>query len=127
MSGSTGPFDWSGLVLGPCQDVFGESLTWVPSATGKSVTVRGIFDAGFRAFDIFAADDGAMPSHISQAVPVLGVRQVDFPGEPMQGDLLIIRNNRYRIKEVRPDSHGAISLTLNRADAENGTCSGRTS
>ncbi|MBV1835652.1 hypothetical protein [Acetobacter estunensis] len=119
MSGSTGPFDWSGLVLGPCQDTFGETVVWRGQSSNGDVQIRGIFDEGFRAIDTFGADDGVTPVHVTTSSPVLGIRLADFATDPVQGDLFQIRGLWYRLQDMRPDSHGAASLILNKADSEN--------
>ncbi|NHN83663.1 hypothetical protein GOB93_03285 [Acetobacter musti] len=123
MTGAAGPFDWSGLVLGPCQNVFGENVTWYHRRAPAGVTVRGIFDEGFQAYDAIGGEDGMEPVHLSSSHPILGIRIADFPSLPVQGDRFLIRGIPYRVQEVRPDSHGAASLILNKADRENGSVS----
>ncbi|GBQ92101.1 hypothetical protein AA23498_1367 [Acetobacter nitrogenifigens DSM 23921 = NBRC 105050] len=111
--------DFVDLVLGACQDAFGETVTWQSALLAAPVQVQGIFDEGYSPFDGIGGDDGVASQHVSSATPVLGIRLIDWPGQVRQGDLLTIRNRLYRIREVQPDSHGAAKLLLNNAEREN--------
>jgi len=119
MSGSTGPVDWDGLVLGPCQSVFGETAFWKSPRHPGQVQITGIFDKAFYALDPLGGEDGMAPVHISTTVPILGVQLSQFPVPPEQGDLVTVRGKIYRVREVRSDSHGAARLELNTAEDEN--------
>lgn len=123
MSGSTGPFDWDGLVLGPCQDVFGESVEWLSGKIGSWQPISGIFDDAYRPVDLIGGNDGLSPIHITTTRPILGVRETSFQVPPDQGDLIRVRGKIYRIQEVRTDSHGGLHLELNDATGESNALS----
>lgn len=102
--------DWDKAVLGPVHSVFGESVTYMP-ARGMPFPIDGVFDKAYLAAD--ALGDG---TQMSTAQPVLGVRLALFPAgsPPVQSDKLKILSSGaiYRVKEVRPDSHGEAKLLL---------------
>jgi len=119
MSGAGGPLDWDALVLGPCQQAFGESVSWQSAKLGAPVSITGIFDKPFFPAEPIGGEDGLTPVHITTTQPILGVQLSQFPVPPEQGDLVTIRGKIYRIREVRTDSHGAARLELNDAEREN--------
>ncbi|HQT79769.1 MAG TPA: hypothetical protein PLD10_22220 [Rhodopila sp.] len=103
--------DWDGLVIGPCvANVFGEAVTYT-YANGAPVNMTGVFDEQYLGLE---PADGQT---VTTAMPVLGVQMSQFPAPPQQGDtVLILRTgNRYIVREVRPDGHGAAKLMLNQA------------
>ncbi|MFT9016416.1 MAG: hypothetical protein ABF990_11860 [Acetobacter sp.] len=114
----TGPVDWDRLVLGPCQTVFGESVQWLQGGTAAAITLTGIFDNGWKAMDIEIVN-GIDPAHVVSADARLGVQLSQFPAPPAQGDIFIIRQSRWIVREVMPDSHGAADCLLNKADQIN--------
>lgn len=115
-----GPVDFDKLVLAPCVSVFGEAMQWQSAAMGMPKPVSGIFDEGCKASSLDQAA-GISPTHTTSADARVGVRLSEFlPCVPMQGDLFIIRQKQYRVREVQPDSHGGADILLNKADAENG-------
>lgn len=103
------------LVLAPCLAAFGEVAQGWPEPIytpqgWPDFAIDGVFDEGYREVDLFPG------SPVTSAAPVLGVRLSDFPPNvaPSQGDLVVIRGVNYLVREVRPDSHGFLLLTLNR-------------
>jgi hypothetical protein len=102
--------DWDTAVLGPVHAVFGEPVIYMP-ARGMPFPIDGVFDKAYLASD--ALGDGTA---MSTAMPVLGVRLALFPAgaPPVQNDKLKILSSgaTYKVKEVRPDSHGEAKLLL---------------
>ncbi len=102
--------DWNAAVLAPVHGVFGQPVTYTPSALGATpFTVTGVFDEAYREIDL------AGGTAITTETPVLGVRASEFLAPPMQGDTLIIQatGHTYSVRDVRPDGHGEIKLMLN--------------
>jgi len=101
--------DWNKAVLGPVMGVFGEAVTYSPSA-GTPFAISGIFDEAYREVEVV---DGDIP--VTTEIPVLGVRIADFPAPPLQGDLLTITRTgaTYAVREARLDGHGGAKLMLN--------------
>lgn len=114
----SGPVDWDSLVLGPCQSVFGESVQWFHGTSTTPALVRGIFDNGWKPIDV-EISDGLTPTHVVSSDARIGVRLSQFVTAPAKGDHAIIRNQRWIVREIMPDSHGAADILLNRADTEN--------
>lgn len=124
-----GPVDWDQLVLVPCQNVFGEEVQWISSLNPDPVTVTGIFDNGYKAMPLEIVD-GFSPTHVTTADARLGVQLSQFDTEPQQGDIFVIREQQYSVREVQPDSHGAADILLNKtgsADAIPANASGQNS
>ncbi|MGH8541756.1 MAG: head-tail joining protein [Stenotrophobium sp.] len=101
--------DWDSIVLGPVHALFGEAITYMPAAGAAFVIPDAVFDESFRAVSM--ADGIGMTSQ----VPVVGVRAAAFPTPPLQDDQLVIQRTGELmiVKEVQPDGHGWIALTLN--------------
>ncbi|GBQ84105.1 hypothetical protein AA13595_1324 [Gluconacetobacter johannae DSM 13595] len=105
--------DWGSLVLGPCETIFGEPVTWQSSQGGAPVQATGVFDEGYKGLEIIGGDDGMAPTHVTSSLPRLGVRLSQFPAAAAQGDTLVIRGISYAIREIQPDSHGGARIELN--------------
>lgn len=114
-----GPVDFDKLVLAPCDAVFGETVLFQSSVLGKTVSLSGIFDDGYKAISPLGDLPGQSATHITGSDARVGVRLSVFPIPPAQGDLLTIRGRVWRIREVQPDSHGGAHIELNAADGEN--------
>lgn len=101
--------DWDKNLLQPLQTVFGEAVLYIPLAA-QPFTITGVFDEAYR--EIIELD--GLP--VSAEKPVLGVRLAEFPDQyqPEQNDHVVIKhtNQRYVVKEVRPDGHGSAKLIL---------------
>jgi hypothetical protein len=101
------------LVLGPCMDTFGEvnqgypAPFYMPKSAGSYVMKGGIFDPSYTEIKL---KDG-IP--VTVLMPVLGCRDIDFVGTPVQGDRVQLRGKTYDVREVRIDGHGGIELMLN--------------
>lgn len=100
--------DWAGLTA-PCTQLLGEPVIYSPAA-GGSFTIRGVFDEAFK--EVQLDNDGAPMTSVS---PILGMQPGDLPAPPLKGDhLTLVRTgDLFRVKEVRPDSHGGAILLLN--------------
>lgn len=102
--------DWDALVLGPLQQVFGETVTFMP-ATGTPFAGTGIFDEAYREVDLAGGEA------VTTECPVLGIQtsafQSPYQALPRQGDSLFIRGSTYVIREVQVDGHGGAKLLLN--------------
>ena len=102
--------NWDSLVLGPTLAQFGEAVTYT-YATGAPISITGVFDEQYLGVE---PADGQT---VTSAMPVLGVQLSQFPARPQQGDgVFIVRTaQRFIVREVRPDGHGAAKLMLNDA------------
>jgi|SRR5579885_1981046 len=106
--------DLDALVLGPCNDSFGEPATFAPAAGGPSFPVTGIYTEGYHPVQLSADEPIATSS-----TPAFGVRLVQFAqlgkAEPVQGDQVTITRlgQTFAVKEVRPDGVGEALLLLN--------------
>lgn len=99
--------DWDRKVLGPNFRVFGEGHVFLP-AGGGSFPFTGVFDEQYRAVSPAAG----MP--VDSAIPVCGIRLMEFQQMPLQDDRLT-RNKTgitYVVKDVQPDGHGWALLLL---------------
>lgn len=83
-------------VLDLCECVFGEDVTYEPKR-GGSYDIRGIFDNQFEQVD---PDTEVV---ISSNSPTLGVKLADLPDVPVKGDMVIIRNKRFRVIDSQED------------------------
>lgn len=102
--------DWDGLVLGPAIAQFGEAVTYT-FANWIAVSITAVFD------EQYIGVEPANGQAVATAMPVLGVQLSQFPAPPQQGDSVLIQRTgeRFVVREVRPDGHGAAKLMLNDA------------
>ena len=100
--------DWDNLVLAPLEGVFGEAVTFIPSA-GPQYPGTGVFDEAYREVDL-AGGVG-----VTTESPVLGIRTSQTNTVLRQGDQVYVnsRSVTYVIREVRSDGHGFAKLILN--------------
>ena len=120
MSGFGGGIDFDNLVVGPLQAIFGEAVTYQPSA-GQPFATTGVFDWYFAESDPLGEGgeySQSRPVHVSVRQAVLGVQLSAFLIQPAQGDILVARAGRFYVKEVQPDGHGGAKLMLNTATAQ---------
>jgi hypothetical protein len=111
-------FDFDSLVLGPCHETFGTSVTYMPRGGAPAFPgpISGVFDPAYNHIEI--GEDGVRFSTIT---PVLGVRDSQAPAgfSWAQDDQLVIASGRYLgqayvVREAQPDGHGETRLMLNR-------------
>ena len=103
--------DWDAHVIGPTVEVFGQSATFY--LAGQAPFTRdGVFDEAY--LDLSPADS----MQVTTEMPILGIRLSQFPQMPAQDDEVVIDATgiRYKIREVRKDSHGHAVLKLNLID-----------
>jgi predicted NAD/FAD-dependent oxidoreductase len=102
--------DWSGLVVGPCMTVFGESIVYTP-AGGSPITITAVFTDGY--MPVMA---GFEPAEITSR-PVLGVQVSQMPlgwtADEAQGDTFVARGRTYIVKAGKADSFGGARLEAN--------------
>lgn len=99
--------EWAALadrVNSTARRVFGEAVTYT-AAGEAAVSISAPFDAAHEEITI---QDGAA---VSATSPMLAVRLADLPAEPRKGDTFTARGRSYRVKVVKPDSHGWAQLT----------------
>lgn len=111
-----GPIDWDKNLLKPLHSVFGEQVEYRPQH-GKPFHIIGIFDRAYtREIDVIDDDGPTM----NTTRPVLGVRDIEFPSPPVQGDLLYIPREKtiFKVADVQPDSHGGTRLELNKVKVQ---------
>lgn len=101
--------DFDALVLGPCLNTFGQTVTFTP-AVGDAVEVTAIFMDGY--------------THASQTLdgmavissnPILGCRATDFDTEPARDDVFSVSGTDYRVVETNPDGLGHLLVQLMKA------------
>ena len=107
--------DWDEKVLKPTVTVFGDAVAYFPAQAGY-IPITGVFDEAYR--EIISLDSEMIESNTTY--PVLGVRSIQFPVTPAQGDQLVIERikERYVVRDVRPDGHGHLLLLLNHLRSE---------
>jgi hypothetical protein len=116
--------DWDKLVIGPTTAIFGDEVCFV--AGDDSFDIVGVFDEAYLELtplghggDAIESFSFGSPGGITSSKPVLGVQLSQFRCRPpKQGDTLVVRSGahageRFEVKEVRPDGHGAAKLMLN--------------
>jgi hypothetical protein len=112
--------DWDSLVIGPTVEIFGEHVRYMPVAGGKPFNITGVFDEAY--IQLTPLGRGGIdqenfalgsPGSITTEMPVLGVQLSQFRTPPDQDDVLVVRDQRYAVKEVRLDGHGGAKLLLN--------------
>lgn len=52
---------------------------------------------------------------VRSSQPVLLVNRIDLPWDPKQGDVVVVRNVNYRVKDAQPDGHTGWLLMLHRS------------
>ena len=111
-------------VLGPCMQVFGESVVYTaPGHLPQSIT--GIFDRAYLELLPMGGNLGQEPmqfgaaGNITDRRPILGVQLSQFPHPPQRGDAVRLPqrgNLLFEVKEVQEDGHGGAKLILMRAN-----------
>ncbi len=98
-------------VLDICMNTFGVDtdglFTYVPKS-GTSFDIRGIFDNEYQAVD------PNTQAVVSSLVPNIGIKLSDLPQSPVNGDMVIVKDQKYRISEVQKDVHGGARLFLHK-------------
>lgn len=92
--------DFEALTIGPSIDAFGVPYTYIPQLAPR-FNAHGIF---MRAYSMEAIKEGVV---VTETMPVLGIKESDFPNPPLQGDVVVIAGEAFKVREFRPDHVGA--------------------
>ncbi len=85
---------------------FGEDVTFEP-AGGAPVAARGIFNDSHVRLDLSTG------AQVSSNDPMLELRLADIPRIPLANrDTVVVRGQRYSIRDVQKDSDGMAQLLL---------------
>lgn len=103
--------DFDDLVLGPCMEHFGQTVTFTP-AVGDAVEVTAIFMDGYTR--VVEQPDGLS---VVSTDPTIGCRAADFDTEPAADDAFTVSGTEYRVVEVNPDGLGHLLIQLMKAPA----------
>ena len=87
---------------------FGEEFTYNPNV-GSSLTLVGIFDAGF-----YAAPGGEVAVASSQ--PQIQYETAKIPDAPIYGETVTYKGRDYTIVGIEPDGTGVTTLILEKSD-----------
>lgn len=90
-------------------EIFGVEALLRPVATGKTIRVRGIFDAAFATVEA-----GGIVGYATVA-PRFLCASADLPSALTEGYRLVIDGTSYTIRVVEPDGTGMTALTLEKA------------
>jgi hypothetical protein len=101
--------DFDDLVLGPCMEHFGQTVTFTP-AVGDEVEVTAIFTDSYT--HVLEGPDGLS---VVSTNPTLGCRAADFDAEPARDDTFTVSGTEYRVVETNPDSLGHLLIQLMKA------------
>ncbi|MDR3408467.1 MAG: hypothetical protein P4L68_08215 [Methylovirgula sp.] len=102
--------DWDGLVLKGVMDIFGEPISYVPRGGAPIAITDAVFDE--ESAEIAVGEDGQMAT---LRKPTCGIRVAALGGAiASQSDTMIriATGLAYIVKDVVPDGHGHIRLTL---------------
>lgn len=88
---------------------FGERVQYYPLHSAP-YTVSGIVDQAYHVVD---PDTGTI---VQSTQPKVGFNRSDLQHEPVIGDELLMREQRYRVVEVQPDGQAAVEVFLHRLE-----------
>ncbi len=97
-------------ILVKATDAMGETVTFYPG-TDEEIEVPAIFDSEYQVLD---PDTEQV---LSANQPGLGVNLNDFETDPKQGDIVQVRETKYRVTDTREDGQGGAVLLLNKVTA----------
>lgn len=109
------PIDWEAKVGAPVVGVFTSATAlYIPASGAPTYSVGGVFDAAYREVILLDPE-----SPTSDARPVIGINDGQFPDPPQQDDRLVITTKdgpqgTFIVKEARPDKHGITKLMLSK-------------
>jgi hypothetical protein len=87
-------------VVGLCNSVFGDSVTYTPSG-GSPVSIKGVFDNAWVEIE-----------NVQSLKPILRIKLSDLSSSPAKGDQVTIDLIDYYVMESRVDGHGGSTLIL---------------
>jgi hypothetical protein len=93
--------DIADTVIGACNDVFGQDVTYNHSG-GASETITAVFDNAFVE----------TLTGVTSLKPVLRIRLSDLSSAPAKGDTVTISSTTYRVLESQNDAFGGSVLYL---------------
>ena len=88
-----------------CLQALGEEISYVPEG-GLALAIQAIVDLNFEQVD---PNTGAI---VSSNQPMIGVRDLDLPAPPDEGDRCTVRGLEYRVVERQQDGQGGSRLIL---------------
>jgi hypothetical protein len=89
-------------VVGLCNDVMGEEITYTPNGD-TPVTIKGVFDNAWVEID-----------GVQSLKPTLRIDLSDLSSAPGKGDQVTIETVEYKIIESRVDGFGGSTLILHK-------------
>jgi hypothetical protein len=102
--------DFDTLVLQPCMETFGETVTYLPSDNAP-VTLTGEYGAVFN--DKYADSKFQDGAEVVSTRPMISMRASALPRDPWQGELFRIRGVLYAIVEPpESDTFGDLRIFL---------------
>ncbi len=90
---------------------FGQKVEYRPK-TGGRYSVTAVFDSEFQQID------PQTEVVVSVNRPRVGVKLIDLPGEPVQGDEFRIHPDFYVVNEVQEDGQGGATLWLTKKNEQ---------
>lgn len=103
--------DWAAEVLGPVMAEFGEAIVYLPRHASPIPIADAVFDE--ESAEVQIGEDAQVST---QRKPVLGIRAALVPCAAQSDRVRIVRTGKtYVVKDVEPDGHGHLKLTLMQA------------
>lgn len=100
--------DYSEILFDACTSCLGEGATYCPKK-GNSYPISGVFTKEYMLIQ-----EGSFDTPASSAEPVFEITSRDC--SPNIGDRLKIRDELYRVAEIKPNSEGQIKLILKKGE-----------
>ncbi len=82
--------------------VYGEPIEYQHRSGGEPYTIQGLFKTTFTE-----VERAGMESHISSAKPTIEVTLGDLKEKPVIGDIVRVREDRYRVFLVQQNSQAS--------------------
>jgi hypothetical protein len=102
--------DLDTLVIGPCVQVWGIPVTFMPARGLPQAGIVARFEEKFRE-QMFV--DG---NEIALGKPMLGIQQSQFTQQPVKGDVFQINGRLWQVLVVLPDGNGHAHVRLDLAN-----------
>ena len=101
------------VLLNVAMKTFGEEITYTSNPQrgddGEPKKILAIFDNEYQQVD---PETGVV---VSSTAPRIGIRLIDLPKAPKQGDRALIQEKEYKVVEVQEDGQGGAALLLHDA------------
>jgi hypothetical protein len=98
--------DIDALVLGPCLEAWGQTITFMPARGLPQPGILGRFEEKFRTVSFTDGDEAVV------AKPMLGARASVFTQLPVKGDIFQIEARLWQVVDVLPDGNGHLHIGL---------------